>query len=238
MTKRSKQVIRWVLWSQVLTAVVAFAGGQWAGGPTASGVYPRADHTIAVDANDPTVPMGTEIIMNGELYKVEDTGNFDRYGVDFDIYFDDHATATAWGHRSFEAFYAGGDGQEIEVTTTERVEGLLCFTGYEKSGDVVKAQMSEEEKSLYEIYVQSKGNRVFFGTPFEYDWHQNIVGNYGYRTSGTSIHDYEYTEVLMPQGTKYYLLWMVQSKIFRTVRLHLRMKKDIRSRLRTAAIYG
>lgn len=176
--------------------------GQWAGGPTASGVYPRADHTIAVDANNPTVPMGTEIIMNGKLYKVEDTGNFDRYGVDFDIYFDDHATATAWGHRSFEAFYAGGDGQEIEVTTTERVKACYVSLDTRNLEDVVKAQMSEEEKSLYEIYIQSKGNRVFFGTPFEYDWHQNIVGNYGYRTSGTSIHDYEYTEVLMPQGTK------------------------------------
>ena len=75
--------------------------GQWSGGPTASGVYPRSDHTIAVDAYNPTVPMGTEIIMNGKLYKVEDTGNFDRYGVDFDIYFDDHATATAWDTSSF-----------------------------------------------------------------------------------------------------------------------------------------
>lgn len=176
--------------------------GQWAGGPTASGVYPRADHTIAVDANNPTVPMGTEIIMNGKLYKVEDTGNFDRYGVDFDIYFDDHATATAWGHRSFEAFYAGGDGQEIEVTTTEKVKA--CYVNLDTTNleEIVKASMTEEEKSLYEVYMKSKGNRVFFGTPFEYDWHQNIVGNYGYRASGTSISDYDYLEILMPQGTK------------------------------------
>ena len=27
--------------------------GQWSGGPTASGVYPTANHTIAVDASDP-----------------------------------------------------------------------------------------------------------------------------------------------------------------------------------------
>lgn len=53
--------------------------GRWAGGATASGVMPRANHTIAVDASTPTVPMGTEIIMNGVLYKVEDTGNFTRY---------------------------------------------------------------------------------------------------------------------------------------------------------------
>lgn len=64
--------------------------GIWSGGPTASGVYPRANHTIAVDANNPRLPMGTEIIMNGTLYKVEDTGNFARYGVDFDVYYDSH----------------------------------------------------------------------------------------------------------------------------------------------------
>lgn len=29
--------------------------GQWAGGPTASGVYPTANHTLAVDASDPIV---------------------------------------------------------------------------------------------------------------------------------------------------------------------------------------
>lgn len=176
--------------------------GQWSGGPTASGVYPRSDHTIAVDAYNPTVPMGTEIIMNGKLYKVEDTGNFDRYGVDFDIYFDDHATATAWGHKSFEAFYAGGDGQEIEVTTTETVDA--CYVNLDTTNleDVVKAFMTEEEKGLYEIYMSSKGNRVFFASPFEYNWHQNIIGTYGYRTSGTHMSEYEYLEVLMPQGTK------------------------------------
>lgn len=39
--------------------------GQWAGGPTASGVMPKPDHTLAVDAQNPFVPMGTRIIMNG-----------------------------------------------------------------------------------------------------------------------------------------------------------------------------
>lgn len=46
--------------------------GSWAGGPTASGAMPRANHTIAVDANNPIVPMGTKIVMNGVEYTVED----------------------------------------------------------------------------------------------------------------------------------------------------------------------
>ena len=36
--------------------------GQWSGGPTASGAYPQANHTIAVDASNPFVPMGTHAI--------------------------------------------------------------------------------------------------------------------------------------------------------------------------------
>ena len=50
--------------------------GRWAGGPTASGAYPKANHTIAVDANNPFVPMGTHVVMNGVEYVVEDTGAF------------------------------------------------------------------------------------------------------------------------------------------------------------------
>ena len=61
-----------------------FCCGQWSGGPTASGAYPTANHTIAVDANNPTVPMGTKVVMNGVEYTVEDTGAFARYGVDFE----------------------------------------------------------------------------------------------------------------------------------------------------------
>ena len=41
--------------------------------------------------------MGTEIIMNGTLYKAEDTGAFDQYGVDFDVYYDNHSAASAPG---------------------------------------------------------------------------------------------------------------------------------------------
>ena len=60
--------------------------GIWSGGPTASGVYPTANHTLAVDASNPFVPMGTKVVMNGVEYTVEDTGAFARYGVQFDVY--------------------------------------------------------------------------------------------------------------------------------------------------------
>lgn len=155
--------------------------GRWAGGATASGVMPRANHTIAVDASTPTVPMGTEIIMNGVLYKVEDTGNFTRYGVDFDVYYDSHSAASAHGHMTWEAFYAGGSGEEVEVITSGDVNVTTVTLKSKDLETIVNAQMSPQEKEIYDVYQMTHGNRRFFGTPVEYNWYENILGNYGYR---------------------------------------------------------
>lgn len=155
--------------------------GRWEGGATASGVMPRANHTIAVDASTPTVPMGTEIIMNGVLYKVEDTGNFTRYGVDFDVYYDSHSAASAHGHMTWEAFYAGGSGEEVEVITSGDVNVTTVTLKSKDLETIVNAQMSPQEKEIYDVYQMTHGNRRFFGTPVEYNWYENILGNYGYR---------------------------------------------------------
>ena len=99
--------------------------GVWSGGSTASGAMPQANHTIAVDASNPFVPLGTKIVMNGVEYVVEDTGAFDQYGVQFDVYYGDHAAASAHGHQTWEAYIADDNGsQEVEVTSTREVNRL------------------------------------------------------------------------------------------------------------------
>lgn len=125
--------------------------GQWSGGPTASGVMPTANHTLAVDAQTPFVPMGTKIIMNGIEYTVEDTGAFARYGVQFDVFCADHATASAWGHQTFEAFLADGDENEITVTREGYHVKNLNYEDYialgtltEKEEELLREVMSEE----------------------------------------------------------------------------------------------
>lgn len=69
--------------------------------------FTTANHTIAVDASDPFVPMGTRIVMNGVEYTVEDTGAFARYGVQFDVYYDNHSAASAHGHKTMGSVYCG-----------------------------------------------------------------------------------------------------------------------------------
>lgn len=164
--------------------------GQWSGGPTASGVYPSGNHTLAVDAYNPIVSIGTQVIMNGVLYTVEDTGNLNAHGVDFDVYYDSHSEALAHGHRSYEAYYAGGDGKEIEVTTTETVK--VCYVTMTSTGlgSVLSSHLNDDQEEIYNIYTQSRGNRQFLGSPISGYWYSYISSHYGYRTSNgvTELH--------------------------------------------------
>ena len=73
------------------------------GNMTATGVYARANHTIAVDPS--VIPYGTWVIINGVTYKAEDCGGGIN-GRMIDIYFEDHAATEAFGVRTCEVFLA------------------------------------------------------------------------------------------------------------------------------------
>ena len=136
--------------------------GQWSGGPTASGVYPTAAHTIAVDASNPFVPMGTHVVMNGVEYVVEDTGNFARYGVQFDVYYDDHGTAQNHGHQTWDAYLADDNGsQEIEVTTTQTVNRYSVSLTNHNLDTVLRNRMTDDEKVRYSLYNRTFGHRDY-----------------------------------------------------------------------------
>lgn len=130
--------------------------GKWAGGHTASGTVPKADHTLAVDARSPKVPMGTKIVMNGKTYKVEDTGNFARYGTDFDIYFGSHAAAQAWGKRKVEAFLAEGNENSVEITVSGTLVHNLTYKDY-----LALDKLTEEQKDWLEFMMDDEMQENF-----------------------------------------------------------------------------
>ena len=136
--------------------------GQWSGGPTASGAMPQANHTIAVDAHTPTVPMGTKVIMNGVEYTVEDTGNFTQYGVDFDVYYDSHSAASAHGHQTWEAYLSDANGSN-EITVTDTVTRRVLTVTLTNAGfdAVARANLDEEEMILYNALNRTFGNRNY-----------------------------------------------------------------------------
>lgn len=160
--------------------------GIWSGGPTASGVMPKSNHTIAVDAANPFVPMGTKVVMNGIEYTVEDTGNFARYGVQFDVYYDNHSTALMHGHRSWECYLAEGNSNSVEVTRTVTVDVANISLQSKSLGMMITEKMDSEETEIYENVYGNKGNLQVYDTPIELNWYAYVSNCYGYSISNTT----------------------------------------------------
>jgi 3D (Asp-Asp-Asp) domain-containing protein len=67
-------------------------------GITASGRQAQADHTIAAPG---LYPFGTQIVINGTTYTVEDRGGAIQ-GNRLDIYMNTHSEALRWGTRTVD----------------------------------------------------------------------------------------------------------------------------------------
>ena len=168
--------------------------GQWSGGPTASGVYPTANHTLAVDASNPIVPMGTKVVMNGVEYTVEDTGAFDRYGVDFDVYYDDHASASAHGHKTWECYLADDNGSnEVTVTDTRTVKILYVTLTNQGLDAIARENLDEEQLILYNALNTTHGNR-------DYLWDSGVIsggsGGMDYDIPPEALEDEEFARMI------------------------------------------
>lgn len=71
--------------------------GKWAGGGTASGTTPTAGRTVAMGG----VPFGTKLMINGQVYTVEDRGT--AYGH-VDMFFGSHSEALAFGSQYIDVY--------------------------------------------------------------------------------------------------------------------------------------
>ena len=166
--------------------------GVWSGGPTASGAMPQANHTLAVDAANPFLPMGTKVVMNGIEYTVEDTGNFAQYGVQFDVYYDNHSVAEAHGHQTWECFLAEGNQNSVEVTRTVTADVLNVSVQAKPLRSVILSRMEEDEQEIYEEVYSNRGNLQTYKTPIELNWYAYISTYYGYSvnngTGQTQLH--------------------------------------------------
>lgn len=179
--------------------------GQYANGITASGTTATANRTIAVDAHDPIVPMGTKVVINGVTYTVEDTGNLNKHGVDIDIYFDSHATALQWGRQTHAMYLAEGNSNTIEVTTTRKYHILDIDMTARSFTNVIRSHMSGEQLERYQVYMATKGNRQYLHSPFgEKNWLPFVTGYYGYRVDSTTgaKNYHKGIDIGLPTGTE------------------------------------
>ena len=168
--------------------------GVWSGGPTASGAMPQANHTLAVDAANPFLPMGTKVVMNGIEYTVEDTGNFAQYGVQFDVYYDNHAAASAHGHQTWEAYIADSNGsQEVQVTTTKEVNRLDVTMTNRNLDTILRSRMTEEEQERYDAYNKYYGNRDYL---FDLNSIPTGSGGFGYTIPTDALSDPQFAKMI------------------------------------------
>lgn len=70
--------------------------GIWTDSPTKSGTIPQEGRTIAVDPD--IIPLGTQVIIDGQIYTAEDTGSAVKGNV-IDIYFNSHEETEEYGRQ-------------------------------------------------------------------------------------------------------------------------------------------
>lgn len=75
--------------------------GIWSDSPTKGGTTPQEGRTIAVDPD--VIPLGTQVIIDGQTYTAEDTGSVVKGNV-IDIYFSDHEETEEYGRQDREVW--------------------------------------------------------------------------------------------------------------------------------------
>lgn len=87
-------------------------------GVTASGVVAKANHTIAADTS--VLGFGTQVVINGQVYTVEDRGGAIR-GNRIDIYFSSHQEALNYGKKYVKVYRYVGTSENASSVVMETI---------------------------------------------------------------------------------------------------------------------
>ena len=90
-------------WTATAYCACPICCGEYSSGYTASGTLAEEGRTIACNS----LPFGTQVLIDGNTYVVEDTG-WSPYGDAWiDIFFWDHSSALAYGCRTVDVYLIG-----------------------------------------------------------------------------------------------------------------------------------
>ena len=135
--------------------------GPYANGITASGKTAKAKHTIAVDAYNPIVPMGTKVVIEGTVYTVEDTGDLNHYGNDFDIFYAKHSDCGQWGRRHVEAYIAEGNTNKVMVTSSNTTVHNLTYKDFMEKRENERKALTAEQKDVLEQLMSADASTLY-----------------------------------------------------------------------------
>ncbi len=88
-------------WTTTAYCACSICCGEWANGYTASGTLATGNHTVACTS----LPFGTQVMIDGVIYTVEDTGVTGEW---IDIYFDTHEEALNYGMHTKDIYLVEG----------------------------------------------------------------------------------------------------------------------------------
>lgn len=125
-------------------------------GITASGTLATANHTIAADTS--VLPFGTQVVINGQVYTVEDRGGAIRGGR-IDIFFASHQEALNYGRRRVDVYrYVGvAENASSEEATSQETEASteLLFVSSDASTETsLVTEASTEAVNVAEVSTE------------------------------------------------------------------------------------
>ncbi len=112
-------------------------------GITASGVAARANHTIAADTR--VLPFGSQVVVNGTVYTVEDRGGAIQ-GNRIDIFFASHQEALNYGKRYVKVYRYVGTSENASAAAAETLSDTPDLVNQE-TADTMTTEESTTEAS-------------------------------------------------------------------------------------------
>ena len=110
------------------------------------------------------------------------------------MYYGDHASASAHGHQTWEAYLADDNGnQEVEVTTTQEVNRLDVTLTNHGLDAVLRELMDEDEEGRYDIYNATYGNREYL---FDTNSLPGGGGGFGYDIPAEALTDQKFANMI------------------------------------------
>lgn len=149
-------------------------------GITAMGVEPSEGWTVACNS----LPLGTQISINGNTYEVQDTGNMDDGTID--IFMNSHDEALNFGVQSADVYVISYGSGEAVATQSESETAEAVNTDYEESETQVDIGDGYIYDTESDTVTDTSTGEVYSGDTDIVNYARQFVGKTPYAWGGNS----------------------------------------------------
>lgn len=149
-------------------------------GITAMGVKPSEGWTVACNS----LPLGTQISINGNTYEVQDTGNMDDGTID--IFMNSHDEALNFGVQSADVYVISYGSGEAVSTQSESETAEAVDTSYEESETQVDIGDGYIYDTESDTVTDTSTGEVYSGDTDIVNYARQFVGKTPYAWGGNS----------------------------------------------------